>query len=442
MSLRTVPPAIAHLGLENAQALLYPTVPGVDGTAILQALQRAMLEQITPDRCMSADLRHSILQTAGHWLLARPETLASALHLSEHAGADAVRSAPFVDIRLRALERMKNRGAMIRNVNRLVAGTQLTENAETLLIAAIRRNDIAQLISLPGRLHEIAWGPMRADLHAQINALAEVMPSPAVSEDAIRYVFERSTSGIGDYGTYRARLLLGVNFGRYLFYVRDRMSTLSTRREGAPSPDAADRQLIGRWSEIQKRVQTPDNARVLAEHDATRSLLMLGSHSGANAILGRALDGCRLPSSSISNNVSADGPDTFNISMLAPDSALRFAKLIKMAKRQPRSIFLFPDGAIGDTQVIEVLGRKMRIGKGAASLAYFTRATPYFAQTVLEDTTITIRLRRGPDCDHDAEKEQYEQRLNDFYAECLGDILHGPPENIGNLIIPFTPPKT
>lgn len=440
MSVDTLPPAIARLGLEAPEALLRPAAPGTDGAAILQALQAAMHEQLAPGAPVTAAQRQQVLLAAGRRLLARPETLKSALHLAEHAGREATLSAPFVNLRIVALERLKDRGGLIRALNRIIAARPMPEAVAQLVVGAAERHDIRQLFALPGRLHAVGWGAWSDDLPAQLDALAGVTPSPAVSEAAIEHLFRHSRAGIRSYDEYRTRLLHGVNLGRYLFYLRNRTSALGSAPEGAQTT-AEDQRIAQRWRAIDGLLQLPDVALLQAAEARGQTLLMLGSHGGANALLGRSMDGCTLPRSSITQNVSADREGSFNISTLAPDATLRFAKLIKMARRSPRMVFMFPDGAVGDTTAIEVQGRKLHIGRGAASLAWFTRALPFFARTVIEDGAIVLRLLPGPEQKDGEEMERYEKRLNAFYAECLRDILAGPPENIGDLVNKFNPPK-
>lgn len=441
MSVDTLPPALARLGLEAPEALLRPTAPGVDGAAILQALQAAMLAQLTPGAAVSTAQRQQVLLAAGRRLLARPETLRSALHLAEQAGRDSALTAPFVNLRIVALERLKDRGGLIRTLNRIIAARALPEPVAQLVAGAAERHDIRQLLALPGALHATGWGPWVDDLPAQLDALAQVVPSPAVSEAAIEHLFRHSRAGTRSYDDYRARLLHGVNLGRYLFYLRNRTSALGAAQEGAQSAPE-DQRIMRRWhSEIGALVRLPDASLLQQAEAQGRTLLVLGSHGGANALLGRSMENCSLPRSSITQNVSADREGSFNISTLAPDATLRFAKLIKMARRSPRLVFMFPDGAVGDTAVVEVQGRKLHIGRGGASLAWFTRALPFFTRTVIEDGAIVLRLVPGPAVEEGEEMERYEKRLNAFYADCLREILAGPPENIGELVNKFNPPK-
>lgn len=442
MSVDTLPPAIARLGLENAQALLRPTLPGPDGAAILQALQMSMHEQLTPGAPISVAQRQQVLLAAGKRLLARPATLQSALHLAEQAGSDAALSAPFVNLRIVALERLKNRSALIRALNRIVAARPMPETVAQLVIAAAERNDIRQLLTLPAAQHAVGWGPWLDDLPAQLDALAQVVPSPGVSEEAIRHLFRQSRAGIRSYDEYRTRLLHGVSLGRYIFYMRNLFQLCNGGAAQPDGPRSADEVRVAqRWQEINQLLHLPDTGLLQAAEAQGRPLLILGSHGGVNAMLGRSMQGCTLPRSSITQNVSADREDSFNISTLAPDATLRFAKLIKMARRAPRVIFMFPDGAVGDTTLIEVQGRKLHIGRGAASLAWFTAALPFFARTVIEDGAILLRLLPGPAAQEGEKMERYEKRLNGFYADCLRDILAGPPENIGDLVNKFNPPK-
>jgi len=440
MTVDTLPPAIARLGLEAPEALLHPAAPGPDGAAILQALQAAMHEHLTPGAPISAAQRQQVLLAAGQRLLTRAETLKSALHLAEQAGHNATLSAPFVNLRIVALERMKDRGGLIRALNRIIAARPMPEAVAQLVVRAAERHDIRQLFALPGTLHAVGWGAWTDDLPAQLDALAQVTPSPEVSEAAIEHLFRHSRAGIRSYDEYRTRLLHGVNLSRYLFYLRNRTSALGAAPEGTQST-AEDQRIAQRWRAIDRLLQLPDAGLLQAAEAQGQTLLMLGSHGGANALLGRSMDGCSLPRSSITQNVSADREGSFNISTLAPDATLRFAKLIKMARRNPRMIFMFPDGAVGDTAVVEVQGRKLHIGRGAASLAWFTRAQSFFTRTVIEDGAIVLRLFPGPGPKQAEQMEHYEKRLNDFYASCLRDILAGPPENIGDLVNKFNPPK-
>jgi lauroyl/myristoyl acyltransferase len=77
-----------------------------------------------------------------------------------------------------------------------------------------------------------------------------------------------------------------------------------------------------------------------------------------------------------------------------------------------------------------VFGRPVKIGRGAAMLAYLGKAATYFATSQWAGSGFTFSLQPGPLASDYDSIEKFEDAFGTFYARCFEKIVLGPPEDM------------
>lgn len=162
-----------------------------------------------------------------------------------------------------------------------------------------------------------------------------------------------------------------------------------------------------------------------------RSIVVVAAHAGfwvSAPLLAQRLG---LPGTVISRTAGARQTDrNFNIGTLSANANLLILKLIKMMKRQQRIVYVVSDGTDGETCELSLLGKPVRIGKGAALIAHHGRAVIFFQRTYLVDQRIHIEYVRGPDGSLAKNGQEFEEEFLEFYIGELQKIILGNPENM------------
>lgn len=401
--------------------------------AVEQALEEAIAAAGYRGGAAPPPLRHRILDLAARKLLTNPATLRSALLLTQAAGKGIADRPSLANIRLVALQRMGSRNQFVHEANRLLTVFDGDAGVERMIAEIAAKSGWKHLVYLPPTWHDTAWGTLHADLALKFAELHEIVPSPNLPDAVIEHLRAARREKAISVSEFRSRLIFGVNLNRYLKFVRARAEMAQrrgTRGESLPEPD---RVILALWQKIVRDLDVSQVVEMLSQRDPDRSILILSAHTGVVTLLERALEEVDLPKTTIGNRPGPDRDGRFNVATIAPDAAMKFAKLVKMAKKSPRAIHLFPDGGMGEQVPVTILGSSVPIGVGAGTLAHFGRADSYFVQSHCTGEGLQLRLRKGPVATQYHSPEALKAAVNDFYAGCLSDIAAGPPEDIGNL---------
>jgi hypothetical protein len=115
------------------------------------------------------------------------------------------------------------------------------------------------------------------------------------------------------------------------------------------------------------------------------------------------------------------------------EPAKRFLQVIKIARKNPHVINIFPDGPRGADKITRQVGPlRLEIAQGAPSLAWNTKALTWFGRSDLSlDGRITSRLIRGPDPKDFRSREAYTEAFLDAMIEQWLQIALGPVQDIG-----------
>lgn len=164
-----------------------------------------------------------------------------------------------------------------------------------------------------------------------------------------------------------------------------------------------------------------------------RSVVVALAHVGTWQICLRELMVQGMPYAFISNGGKTSYDNPRRITLNAQNwRQSDFLKLIKLARSQAMIIIIAADGPAGaDFVPVDMLGTRVPFAQGAATLAYYTKASTYFAATKWSGPRIKIDLKAGPDPASFLDKKAWTHTWLGFYAACLSKIILGPPRDIG-----------
>lgn len=420
------PSAFDLLNLADPVALFDQPPAGVDGDAIRLALNKVVERVAEAPAQSDAGRRQWLLAEAGRMLLADPAQYAAAIHLTLAAAPDLADSAALAHVRLVALWRSGDRQGVIAEADRLLCLPTIAPVGRRVLRNSLRRWNLEQL--LPTRVEHLA------DFWPDI-AVAKLDPIAAVQVDGPFPLIDRIGSIVAemqrrqpDDVDFLNRMRWGCQVHRYMVFAQQLAIGILAKPLHQRSPLEADALAI--HDAMKARVLAPDPKPLLDCIESGRSAILVQAHAGMATVSGLgAVDGA--PYSAVSIFAPpARRPQDFNLSTGGPRVTLEFAKLARLTKTAPRIVRIFPDGAHGDAMEISVCGRPIKIGRGAASLAFLGKAATFFSYSSWTGAHFEFNLISGPIASEYQQKDEFEHDFGVFYAKCLEEIILGAPEDM------------
>lgn len=337
-----------------------------------------------------------------------PETVATPQDQEALQGTNPKRE------RQRALlaTRAEGRAAFLAALTAAKAKSPLTGHEQRALLRGLQGQDFPVDLELI----EAILGLRPTTLDEAMAALSVPIVPPQQVQRVMQVVTEATGLAISKPKQFRERLELGE---RQVFFSR----LLKSLKLNAGKPR-------------QRRV-APDWSAVRQPLDAGRNVVLMSFHGNRINLTGPFTDYLTeraIPVSQVANHVRSNAKgEGLHVEVTAPDFVLQFAKLAKALKsRAPQVVSILPDGRQGGSfREISIAGQDFPIGMGAATLAYFGRATFVFARPVLRDHGFELDYIAGPSVGPEHSKEDAETLLTDFCRSILLDTLRGDPANFG-----------
>lgn len=272
--------------------------------------------------------------------------------------------------------------------------------------------------------HDYLWGPLRADLCTTILDTTDIPLSRAAIGGLAKTVERSSGRPIADRVDWEIRVRLGQALSAYYFVLR-RMA-----KHPEMQLDAHIRPLTRRFSQVPEPVDLSCLSSRLA---SGQSVVVLQLHAGIGRTIRSLLLDSKLPLSLIGRGApKAKTLDDLHVRTGQPDTVIQFARLCKQMRKSPRMVRILPDGGEGQGfAATEIGGVSIKIGLGAAHLAYLGKAAFVFAYSRWTDSGPTAEFVLGPSIDPQDTKEDAEAKLIAFYRESIIQILSGDPVNFG-----------
>lgn len=289
------------------------------------------------------------------------------------------------------------------------------------LLAALRTPATASRLTDVAAAHDSLWGAFLPDLGAKLSSLSDLDPrGAAISESLVENLHALRSDGM-DPAEFRRRLAFGWFAVGYLAFLR-------RAREVPDPPDAPGRRLaLRRLAGQIPQIVTLQGTDPLASAEG-RSVVLALSHTGVVALASLAGRISNLPRSIVALRTQVD-ERSLNVATGDPDATRQFLRLAQALRTERRIVTIVPDGGAGDTHAVEVLGRPVPVGKGAATLAFRGRAATFAARSRWTGRGFEVQILPGPVAEDD--RGPFEEAFYRFYADHLEQILLGPPEDMG-----------
>lgn len=374
-----------------------------------------------------------MLADAGRHLLQNPAHLQEAIHLTETAVAGLRDSPALGHIRLLALDRIGANPALSQEVDRLIAVTEKDACFQSILRDFLFARPDLWIIN-PLTYHKFLWENTPTTLTARLDSFRQTKTIPVglnriqARIKSVRPEEEDVNLELTD-PEFTRRLVWGFlvrNYMRLLIF-----AAREIREKGqAADLTVEDHQILSLADENNNFI-TVDISPVQKACEDGRNVVILDTHAGFTIHSDLRLLTFGLPISVISAAPPVtDTPEMFNIATEGPDLQMRFLKLMKLMKTGQRIVRVFPDGGAGDVKSLDLLGIPVKVGQGAATLAWRGKADTFFPTSRWTGSKIHITFQAGPQASRDTSRSRFEEKMYEFYLTQWRNIVQGPPENM------------
>lgn len=278
-------------------------------------------------------------------------------------------------------------------------------------------------------------------------ALAGINPSDYDGpwlDELLRLLVEKRPDAKADPSAFRDRLLKSTGIAQYLNFLQAANSAAGSQFATFGSQQDSQR-IVKLFAQFSSQVDAFDPAPIEAAFDQGRSAMITRAHVGANAVPTDLKYETGYPRVLINRSSETDlSEDSLRLKLGTRGNVQAdFLKLTKRVKAAPHLIEIYPDGGQGsDFAPAQILGRTIQLGRGAAALAYHSRAATFFCDSNWIDGRLRFTLHPGPVAERGADRQEFEDAFHAFYAARLEAILLGPVEDFapsgkfGNLFNP------
>ena len=286
--------------------------------------------------------------------------------------------------------------------------------------------------------HRRFWGPIKSDLPETMAALEHAPDMYKHAPELARTLVELRQKP----GETAAEVLQGLRWGFAAeHYLRFLMGASKPRNKdsGADDPEAQAFRALA--SQVEGIYRCPDLSPIHDLVSQGRGVTITRAHAGMTVFYSQIFRKIDLPVALIAANAGGsattskeEGSPVRDAMMLRTRGNFQteFLRMVKAVRKVPHLITIFPDGAQGGEMAVrQVLGRDIRIGEGAATLAYRGNAPVFFCGTKWADDGLCQGyLSIGPDpADYDS-RDSFGAAFHDFYAQELEQIAQGDPRDM------------
>ena len=382
-----------------------------------------------------------ILAEAGRRLTRERPRWPAVLALVETAPEALRERLPLRLLWLRALTRLGRRSEVMPEITRLLNLEPVDPRRDAALVQLALQMGVALKLPPLPRLYELLWGAPGPSLIETLTGLdlgryrGFVTPAVLGYFCQLRDIRQDQAPAFADQIAWS---LAAAHFVKYVYGVETR----ALQRSDPPvASSRTEQSLLDFAVQLRAEIARSDLSLLKNLRDQGRSILLLGSHLGLLepsltdlAHLGMPLALIHSGNQLLRHQTLRNPPKAMVDIRTRDNPALPF-ELLKLAKRQRSEQFLtriYPDGGHSDaTRQIDLGGRRIEIGTGAAVLAYYGRAQLVFSKSRWTGQGWVADLQLGPDLAQAGSLEVAGDLLAGFYAEQLNAALLGPAADIG-----------
>ncbi len=330
-------------------------------------------------------------------------------------------------MRLYALLQSGRLDALFKEMNRLdsaAVAPAVRDMIGRYRIAFPERLTVYDLVSTIGGVPETL---------AELVASLDAPPRPHFIEQRLAEFVHALRGEGGDAATFRERMAWGHQAIRWVEMIANAAQQFWQRSLKTGFVTADQIRTINLHKAIAERSRSDALDRLRALHAAGHSLLLTSAHAGIHHISHGVAHVSGLPFFSIRADAgSTDSPDHSRVLTTGNELQLEFAKLVRRVRREQHVISMMPDGlGGGDPLHFDLLGRKIALRQGAATIAYHGAMATFFCKTRWNGKDIELVLLEGPKAERDMDRGTWDELWYAFYLDCLRDIVLGEPEDMG-----------
>ena len=432
----TPAPLITRLGLppQITQNRDLPT--GIDGTAIISALEAAIADLVpllglSPLRDLLPGQVLRIVVAAARSLLADPKLLREAVYLTEQAREDLTDNVFMAHIRILALAQLAEHSRLIAEINRLLALEPPDPQLRGILHDFVKKRNLFGAIEQRAQNHVWLWGEIPSNLTDRMKSLDPSEMPVKIAPRQIDFLCRLRKDRDLSHAEFTRRLLWGVAVFRYTAFISHCSTKIDAARDRGEAMSNDEVQVFALFNQIDSVIHPPDLSPLERARDEGRSIVIVEAHAGTSLLSNLGLPALGMPLSIVSASAkqSAD-PRNFNIATSGNYVQADFLKLVKLFKKEKRLVRLSPDGPAGDSLEFDLFDRTIALGQGAATLAFHGRAATFFCTSRWDGIHFQLGFKPGPVAGDFQQREDFERAFYDFYLGCLKDIVLGAPEDM------------
>lgn len=297
--------------------------------------------------------------------------------------------------------------------------------------AKLARARRALKVPMPTRVYRAYLDDIPSSIEVAIQNIRPHCASRDINRLAEGVRILRSHFGKGFTTEDRDHFLWGIRvckFVKFLDHYSDKSNIYAHPKHAA---------IASLKEQLNTHYQIPGLENFLYDQSTGRSIVLNAFHAGLSNGVKPIIDAVSLPSITITRYGHTDLDErSYNKKLGLRGNAQAskdFLRLIKIARKSQHLMVIFPDGPDGADKIERLIGPvKIEIAQGAPSLAWNTKALPWFFRSEISlNGDISLRLSRGPDpYDFDDRDEYIDTYLNAITSQWQ-EIAMGPPQNIG-----------
>ena len=431
----TIDQGLGALGFDLGRMVMLARAGGLDHGAVETALTTQIASLTGPDQSRKVGIQ--VVLRAAQQLARQPRLHRETLFILDTGFPDLRDRPGFAATRLKCLIRSGRRADLVAEAMRLLSNPHL------------QRETLEKVLDIIGNIGFWPFLPLTPDLAPNlIREIDRFLSDPQKHyEDWVSKVsatLEIRNEIVGPFGkigradwkedqsTTSARLLWGLastilmqNVDRGLNYEPDPILDRLWFDELLTSQQRRDK--------LQALYNVQDTGPMLAALANGQSVLVADFHVRVGLEMAKFLYSSQFPISGIARGWSGSGDSKdFGFSTTDPGTGAAVLKLAKEARRAPRIIYIFPDGPDGEQISRICLKKTVKIGRGAAALAYFGKTSVFFARSRWTGQQFQGRLVTGPSPADHSSLESYESVFADAVVDHMAQIIQSAPEDIGS----------
>ncbi|WP_299620366.1 hypothetical protein [uncultured Tateyamaria sp.] len=281
--------------------------------------------------------------------------------------------------------------------------------------------------------YKLFWDKVPASLDEALEALNPENAADLYDARMIDTLLSLRPGAKEDRDAFTKRLLWGHAAADFFTFLRRYTMMLHSNAVTPKDFSDDDRAILQLNRQMSDLVIPPDDTKIAADITAGKTITLLGAHTGMYLLAEPRHFNTSLPRADVNQMTSSNltSPDHMHVGTASKNFNMEFVSFIKKVQKRQTMIRIFPDGSNGQGKaVVDVLGKEVSLGLGAALIAWKTSSACHYIGTRWHGRKVQIDLVKGPDAATFDRREAFDAAFHKFYADCLIRVIRGAPEDM------------